>query len=303
MKYTIDVIPCRRADNRKKLFLTRYSCPPSDAKKNILFIHGLTFTQHVFDIDYKDYSVMRYFARKGYTVWGLDIGGHGRSQRYKDGFSINTQTAALDTVTAIETIRTEQEVDTVDLIGWSWGTLIVTEAAGQHPDLIRKLGIVGPVTGGTIPALPPEFFPDDKAMIDYDTATRLFRHKLAASGAISDDDDDEIDYDVTEIGVVNQAMHNLVRYDLTEPKPQGPNVELMGIGDTWPMHVENIQAPTLIMKGTDDIYSTDERVDVIMGKLPQGSEKCVIRGGGHGMFYEKDYYIEFREKLLMFLEK
>ena len=30
MRYKIDVVPCKREEVRKRLYLTRYSCPASD---------------------------------------------------------------------------------------------------------------------------------------------------------------------------------------------------------------------------------------------------------------------------------
>lgn len=43
-----------------------------ETEKNILLIHGVTYSSHEFDIDYEDYSLVRFLAREGYTVWRLD---------------------------------------------------------------------------------------------------------------------------------------------------------------------------------------------------------------------------------------
>ena len=45
--------------------------------KNILLIHGVTYSSHEFDINYQDYSLVRKLAREGYCVWRLDIAGFG----------------------------------------------------------------------------------------------------------------------------------------------------------------------------------------------------------------------------------
>ncbi len=300
MRYTIDVVRCRRSENRKQLFLTRYSCPASDPKKNIVCLHGLTFSQHVFDIDYKDYSFLRYLCRNGYTAWALDVSGHGRSQRVKNGFDITTETAADDVIDAMEVMRQEQDVDKVDLLGWSWGTDVVALAASKRPELVDKLVLMAPVTGGTDEGQAWDSFTEDKMMIPYEFAARLFRHKGVASGDV--DADAEIDYDITEPEVVNLAMHNLLRYDAQKPKPWGPNRDVLSAGPKMLIHPEDIKSPTLYIKGTDDIYSTVEIVEDMVAKSPEGSKFVLVRGGGHGFFFERDYYQPGREAILDFLK-
>lgn len=301
MRYNIEVVPCKNEEAKKKLFLTKYTCVASDPTKNIVCIHGLTFSQHVFDIDYKDYSVARYWAKKGYTVWLLDAGGHGRSQRYKNGFDVTTASVAKDVTYAMKVMMETQGVDKVDLLGWSWGTMVMAQAAALCPEHTRKLVLVGPVTGGTMPAIPKECFPDDKLPIEYEFAGRLFRQANVKSGEVSSDTN--YDFDITEPEVINLAMHNLLRYDMSAAKPQGPNVEVMCAGDTILIDGAAVKAPTLIIRGTDDIYSTNETVAGIMEKLPEGSESVLVRGAGHGFFFERDYYETFRETVLAFLEK
>ena len=60
MRYNFSEHDLHRKDNGKRLYFTKCDCPASFADKNILLVHGLTYTQHVFDLNYKDYSVVRY---------------------------------------------------------------------------------------------------------------------------------------------------------------------------------------------------------------------------------------------------
>ena len=55
-------------------------------EKNILLVHGVTYSSHEFDINYKDYSLVRRLAGEGYRVWRLDIMGYGQSSAVDDGF-------------------------------------------------------------------------------------------------------------------------------------------------------------------------------------------------------------------------
>ena len=43
-------------------------------------IHGVTYSSHEFDINYKDYSLVRFLTGEGYAVWRLDIAGFGQSE-------------------------------------------------------------------------------------------------------------------------------------------------------------------------------------------------------------------------------
>lgn len=307
MKYQFTEVPCQRKDNRKKLFLRKCSCEHSDPAKNLLCVHGLTLTQHIFDIDYKDYSVMRYFTRKGYTVWGLDCGGYGRSEQYDNGFEVNTENASIDIITAIEVIKEDMGCDQVDLMGWSWGTMTASLAAAKRPDLVRKLVLIAPVTGGTMEAFPIEAFPEDKVTVNYEFAARLFRHTLTGGDEVAaflnPDENDDIDYDITEKEVVGIAMHSIFRYDIAYPRPQGGQVDIYTAGDKWLIDGKSVKAPTYIIRGTDDVYTTPERLAQLVSDLPDGSEAYVLRGAGHGLYYEKDYYQETRERILAFLEK
>ena len=47
--------------------------------RQILLIHGSTYSSHEFDIDYQDYSLVRRLAGEGYAVWRIDIAGYGQS--------------------------------------------------------------------------------------------------------------------------------------------------------------------------------------------------------------------------------
>ena len=68
------------------LHLDRVSAEGTASQKSILLIHGVTYSSHEFDIDYKDYSLVRKLAREGYDVWRLDIAGFGQSESVPDGF-------------------------------------------------------------------------------------------------------------------------------------------------------------------------------------------------------------------------
>ena len=74
---------------------------------------------HVYDIDYADYSLVRFLAREGYAVWRLDIAGIGQSEAVSDGFMPDPDYAAEDIGAAVEEIVRITGQDKIDLLGWS----------------------------------------------------------------------------------------------------------------------------------------------------------------------------------------
>lgn len=309
MYYDIKEIPCQRSDNGKKLFLTKTVSQATRSGMHILLLHGLTMTQHVWDVEWKDYSVTRFLASKGYTVWRLDAGGFGRSERYECGWDCDTDNAVLDTIEAIEAMRKEMGIEDLktDIMGWSWGTMVGSRTAARRPDMVRRLILAAPVTGHTFEPFEEGTWPNDKAPIDYGWAARLFRYQISGGDGISNFKnpilEDDIDFNITEAPVVGMEFRNIVKYDMTDARPLGSTVEIYYNADKWLIDGPSIPCPTLLIAGTDDNYNTPELMAELLETLPEGSERVVLWGAGHGMFFEKDYYHDFQNNVLAFLTK
>ena len=116
--------------------------------RNILLIHGVTYSSHEFDIDYKDYSLVGRLAREGYAVWRLDIAGFGQSGEVTDGFMPDSDYAAEDINAAVEKITKESGQDKIDILGWSWGTVTVSRYAAKYSDHLNRLVLYAPILSG-----------------------------------------------------------------------------------------------------------------------------------------------------------
>ena len=64
--YTQTICPLER--NGTALYLSQTSLSGTQPQKQILLVHGVTYSSHEFDIDYQDYSLVRQLARNGYGV-------------------------------------------------------------------------------------------------------------------------------------------------------------------------------------------------------------------------------------------
>lgn len=138
---------------------------PAQPGRTLVFIHGAsTPTEAVFDVplDAGNTSWADHLAQRGYDVWLVDVRGYGRSgvpdavraAGDAGGPFASTRDAVDDLGSAIEYIAARRQVQNVHLLGWSWGTVTSSTYAGEHPQRVRSLALLGPVTPAGQPAQP-----------------------------------------------------------------------------------------------------------------------------------------------------
>ncbi|MDR2522211.1 MAG: alpha/beta hydrolase [Synergistaceae bacterium] len=257
-------------------------------KTPLLMVHGLTYSSHEFDVDYGDYSLARFFANSGYSVWLLDIAGYGQSQKVQDGFMPNSDYAAEDIAVAAKRILELTKAKKLNVLGWSWGTVTGGRFAAKYPGLVDKLVLYAPIVAGL-------------AKVD---VTAPFNKNTWAHAA-SDFQvkaDKTIDHDTVEAPVAATFLANCWRYD-GEGSPNGGRRDLLVDPSERLIPTEKIKAATLLIVGGKDEYVTAALCQEALKTLPAESELKVIEGGAHAMMMEKPYYKTFREAVLDFLKK
>ena len=146
LEYAYDEFPLEREGIA--LHLDRIAVAGTAPERNILLVHGLTYSSHEFDINYEDYSLVRLLARAGYAVWRVDVAGYGRSGAVEDGFTPNSDYAGEDINAAVELIISETGIDKIDILGWSWGTVTSSRFAVKYPEHLNKLVLYAPILSG-----------------------------------------------------------------------------------------------------------------------------------------------------------
>ena len=289
MQYQFTEAYIQRKDNGKELYLTKFESEISVAERNILMIHGLTYAQFVFDIKYKDYSLCEYFAQNGYTVWRLDIGGYGKSEKYENGWDVTTENAARDQICAIETICEKQHVEKIDLLGWSWGTMTTAKTAIWRPELIRKMVWLGPCFGGVFE---PEVIDKPFLSLNEEYVNRIWRKHPG----------NEKLYDQSAVEPMLLNIWTLFAYRQKGEmvRPAGGAKEIMEAGKKWLIEPDKVKVPVLIVTGDIDFYVNVDRCYQAVAMLPEGSEICHLRHAGHAMYLEKAFYKETRQTILNF---
>lgn len=291
MKYKRTEMQIVRNDNGKMLYLTKYESENSIVNKNILMIHGLTYAQFVFDIKYKDYSMCEYLSQNEYCVWRLDLGGYGKSEKYENGWDVTTENAARDILQAIDEICIQQKVEKVDLLGWSWGTMVTAKAAIWKPECIKKIVWLGPCFGGMFEPVKIE---EPFLSLDDEYINRIWQKNEKFTQK-------EINIDTVEAGVLNMWMVFAYTQKGGNLRPSGGAKEIMEAGDNWLIDIEKIKTPVLIVAGNQDFYVNIERCNQAIKGLPEGSQFYYLENAGHAMYLEKEFYKKTRERILSYL--
>ena len=282
--YTYKEYPLER--NGISLHLDCLKKAADTPKRNILLIHGVTYSSHEFDIDYKDYSLVRKLAREGYAVWRLDIAGFGQSGAVENGFIPDSDYAAEDINAAVTKIVNETKEEKIDILGWSWGTVTTSRFAAKYPEHINKLVLYAPIMSG---------------LGQYDVTEEYHYNSWEhAADDFQKNEDGGFDYSVTESAVVEIFCSSCWHYD-REKSPNGGRRDLCVPTTEKLIHLEKITVPTLVICGDKDPYLNFDLIKTSLSSLPQGSELEIIKGGSHVMYIEKPFYHNFQKRLIQFL--
>ena len=282
--YICEAYPLER--NGCALHLDCVRLAGTEPAKSILLLHGSTYSSHIFDVDYEDYSLVRRLAREGYAVWRVDIAGYGRSGEVEDGFMPDTEYAAGDIEAAVEAIVRRTGADRVDVLGWSWGTMTAGRYAARRPRHLGRLVLYGPVLTG----------------LGGDAGAEPFSHNTW-EGAAEDFQrgaDGRLDDAIADPVVIDIFCSGCWRYD-GDSSPNGWRKDAFAGPSAKLIDLDSIEVPTLVICGSRDPYMDWEAVGASLDHLPEGSRLEIIPGGSHIMLYEKPYYHEFQEKVVRFL--
>lgn len=283
--YTYDVYLLNR--NGVELHLDRVAVKGTEPEKNILLTHGVTYSSHEFDVDYKDYSLVRYLAREGYAVWRLDIAGFGQSGAVEDGYIPNSDYAAEDINAAVDLIVGESRQDKIDLLGWSWGTVTASRYAAKYKDHLNRLVLYAPILSG----------------IGEYAVNEAFHHNTWEHAADDFQRDEKGDFDdtITEPEMIEMFCSSCWHFD-GEYSPNGGRRDICVERSEKLIELSSITVPTLVICGSSDPYLNYDLVNTSLASLPEGSALEVIEGGAHVIMYEYPYYHEFQSKLIAFLK-
>lgn len=124
-----------------------------------------------FDISLPGYSWMDWMAARGWDVWTFSVRGFGRSTKPPELLVadpegrppvIRGRTAVRDLSAVVDYVCERRGVDSVNLLGWSWGTTISPAYAADNNDRVGRLALYAPYYCYDNPARAAQFENPDR---------------------------------------------------------------------------------------------------------------------------------------------
>lgn len=134
--------------NKRPADLARFS-----PARTVLFVHGATYPASTcFDLQLDGLSWMEYIAARGFDVYLLDLRGYGRSTRPSvmaeapevNAPIVRSETAVKDIGSVVDFILTRRGIPRLNLIGWSWGTALMSLYTTLHGEKVERLTLFAP---------------------------------------------------------------------------------------------------------------------------------------------------------------
>ena len=122
-------------------------------ERTLLYVHGATYpSSTAFDLQLGGTSWMDYIAARGYDVYFLDLRGYGKSTRPKEMDDrpeanapiVRGDAAVKDIGAVVDFILKRRAIPRLNLIGWSWGTVLMATYTTQNAAKVERLVLYAP---------------------------------------------------------------------------------------------------------------------------------------------------------------
>jgi pimeloyl-ACP methyl ester carboxylesterase len=280
--------------------------------KTLLFVHGATQpAEATFDLPFEGMSWMDYIARHGWDVYLVDVRGYGRSTRPAEMDQpaesnppiVRTDVAIRDVGSAIDFILQRRGTTKINLMGWSWGTVIMAAYTAEHADKVARLVLYGPQWLESSPATssPP--------LGAYITATMALAKERMQTGAPDDRKRDPMPAGSFEAWSTAALATDPVGSRQNPPVLRSPAGVFQDRQEFWrqgkPYYdPRRVTAPTLIVVGEWDRATPIEGAQELFRQLPSGPDKRLVEigEGTHLLMLEKNR-VQLFEEVQHFLDK
>ena len=275
-------------------------------ERTLLFVHGATYpSDTMFDLKIDGVSWMDSIASRGYDVYAMDVRGYGRSTRpaemdapaHDNPPIVSTDDGVSDFGAVVDHIRQRRGVPRLNLMGWSWGTVIAGAYAAANPDRVERLVMYAPLWLRRIPG----GLRVDGQMGAYRTVTLEGARQRWLSGVAPDRQQDLIPPGVLEAWWNANMEADPVGATMAPPGVRAPNGLLVDAFKYWEADTRYydpsaIRAPVLLVVGDWDVDTPAYMAQAILTRLGSREKRLVIVGEGtHHLMLERNREQMFRE--------
>ena len=276
------------------------------ADEIVVFVHGATYPCIPdFDLDVEGYSWMNYVVEHGMAAYCFDIRGYGGSTRPaalkqpadENAPVVRAQTAIRDIDAVVDHVSEKHDVDSVNVIGWSWGAMTSPLFASVHPDKVNRLVLYAPIydvdehatfghgSGLEDPDRPGHFNPDIGAyrLRGDEGTTERWDNQI-----IPDDKTEWRQPAVLSAYLEANLESDPKSSEYSPPQHRAPNGVLMDLYYSTtgrPLYdATNLTMPTMVIKGTNDPASLTKDAMGLFEQLTEAPERQFVLIGDSSHF-------------------
>jgi alpha-beta hydrolase superfamily lysophospholipase len=287
--------------------LERRGPAPDGRFPPVLLVHGATFGVALFDLPVPGYSLIAELALAGRTIYALDIRGYGHSL---NGEVMNAPPqahppfarladAVRDVESAVAFIVAREQAQAVDLVGFSWGTVVAACYATISPHRVGRLALYAPLYAEVNDIWRARIGdPGDRCRIDpaigaYRFVTRADVIQRWDNDIGPGDIDARRDRDLPDVIFATFAALDPESGRHKPPafrSPTGALADLVSVFNGQPLYdPARITMPTLLVRGADDTTSTDSDSKRLLDAIASPNKAYrVIAPGSHFLCVEKN---------------
>jgi pimeloyl-ACP methyl ester carboxylesterase len=254
-----------------RLFVFRKTLASSpDSQRPVLFlVHGSSLCARTgFDLEVPGklgYSMMDWFAARGFDVWTMDHENYGRSSRTSSNSDIAS--GAQDLAAAMPIVLERSGAENVHMFGSSSGALRAGMFANEHPALVRSLSLDAFVwTGEGSPTL-------EKRRENLDVFRREPVRDVDRAFFYSIFNRDKVG--LVEEGVADAFADAELQYGTT--MPTGTYLDMCA--NLPVVDPAKVVCPTLLLRGEHDGIATERDVTEFFMKLGTSEKQLVVLPG------------------------
>jgi pimeloyl-ACP methyl ester carboxylesterase len=247
--------------------------------------------------------------QRGYDVYLVDVRGYGRSSRPPEFARpadenppvVRTDVAERDVAAAVDFILKRRRLGSLDLIGWSWGTVLMGRYASEHKTKVHRLVLYAPNWLHDPPNAQP-------TLGAYRTWTMEDARKNLLAGAPDLKKSELLSPAVFEAWSAAEIATDPEGAKQSPPVVRTPNGRYADDRDyesagkaLW--DPSEITAPTLVVVGDWDGVAPPARAQAVFSKLINAAERRLVQIGEatHFVLLEKNRLQLYRE-VQMFLD-